>query len=61
MTRRENRGKRGTPVSQPGAITHAPEGMVDREMHNATAGKVGMWIYLVTDANPGAILRIEPQ
>lgn len=37
-------------MSQPGAITHAPEGMVDREMHNATAGKVGMWIYLVTDA-----------
>jgi heme/copper-type cytochrome/quinol oxidase subunit 3 len=37
-------------VSQPGAITHAPEGMVDREMANATHGKVGMWIYLVTDA-----------
>lgn len=37
-------------MSQPGAITHAPEGMVDREMPNATSGKVGMWVYLVTDA-----------
>ena len=37
-------------MSSPGAITHAPEGMVDREMSNATSGKVGMWIYLITDA-----------
>ena len=37
-------------VSAPGAITHAPEGMYDREFGNATAGKIGMWIYLVTDA-----------
>lgn len=37
-------------VSQVGPIVHAPEGMVDHEFGNATAGKVGMWIYLVTDA-----------
>ena len=37
-------------MSQVGPIVHAPEGMVDREFGNATAGKVGMWVYLVTDA-----------
>jgi len=37
-------------VSQVGPIVHAPEGLVDREFGNATAGKIGMWVYLVTDA-----------
>lgn len=37
-------------MSQVGPIVHAPEGLVDREFGNATAGKIGMWIYLVTDA-----------
>jgi cytochrome c oxidase subunit 3 len=37
-------------VTTPGAIIHAPEGLADREFGNATAGKIGMWVYLVTDA-----------
>lgn len=44
--------------STPGAIVYAPEGMVDREMYNATHGKVGMWVYLVTDAMTFAGLLI---
>ncbi len=37
-------------MSAPGAVVAAPEGLHDREFGPANAGKVGMWIYLVTDA-----------